>query len=86
VENASPVCYADEFALQTQVFEGTCEGRIAFAPCGEKGFGYDPLFIPEGYAQTFAELGDDVKNTLSHRARALAALRARMSVAGNVES
>lgn len=76
VENASPVCYADEFVLQTQVFEGVCEGRIGFVPRGENGFGYDPLFIPEGYAQTFAELGDDVKNTLSHRARALAALSA----------
>lgn len=76
VENASPVCYADEFELQTRLFEGICEGRIGFAPRGRNGFGYDPLFIPDGFEQTFAELGDDVKNTLSHRARALTALKA----------
>lgn len=52
-------------------FSGTVEGRIIDSPRGAKGFGYDPLFIPEGYSETFAELGDSVKNTLSHRARAL---------------
>lgn len=52
-------------------FTGTVEGRIIDAPRGGAGFGYDPLFIPDGYDRTFAELGDDVKNTLSHRARAL---------------
>lgn len=53
-------------------FSGTVEGRIIDAPRGGAGFGYDPLFIPDGYEQTFSELGDDVKNTLSHRSRALA--------------
>jgi XTP/dITP diphosphohydrolase len=53
-------------------FSGSVEGRIIDAIQGEKGFGYDPLFIPEGHEQTFAELGDSVKNSLSHRARALA--------------
>lgn len=53
-------------------FTGTVEGRIIDAPRGAAGFGYDPLFIPDGFDQTFAELGEDVKNTLSHRARALA--------------
>jgi XTP/dITP diphosphohydrolase len=53
-------------------FSGTVEGRIIDGPRGAMGFGYDPLFIPEGYDATFAELGEDVKNTLSHRARALA--------------
>jgi XTP/dITP diphosphohydrolase len=57
------------------LFEGACEGRIGFEPRGEHGFGYDPLFIPEGFDQTFAELGAAVKNRLSHRARALAKLR-----------
>ncbi len=53
-------------------FSGTVEGRIIDAMRGERGFGYDPMFIPAGHEQTFAELGDSVKNTLSHRARALA--------------
>jgi XTP/dITP diphosphohydrolase len=51
--------------------EGICEGSITFAPRGTGGFGYDPLFIPDGYSQTFAELPDTVKNLISHRARAL---------------
>lgn len=50
---------------------GSCEGRIADAPSGDAGFGYDPLFVPEGYEQTFAELGPEVKNKISHRAVAL---------------
>jgi XTP/dITP diphosphohydrolase len=53
-------------------FTGTVEGRILEAPRGEGGFGYDPLFVPEGHELSFAELGDEVKNLLSHRARALA--------------
>ncbi len=53
-------------------FSGTVEGRIIDAVRGVLGFGYDPLFIPVGYEETFAELGDEVKNRLSHRARALA--------------
>jgi XTP/dITP diphosphohydrolase len=53
-------------------FSGTVEGRIIDAPRGRAGFGYDPLFIPDGYEETFSELGDDVKNSLSHRSRALA--------------
>ncbi len=52
-------------------FTGAVEGEIARAPAGAGGFGYDPLFIPEGHTRTFAELGDEVKNSLSHRARAL---------------
>ena len=75
VENASPVCYANEFELQTQLFEGVCEGRIQFAAAGQGGFGYDPLFVPEGFTQSFAELGGTEKNRLSHRARALAGLK-----------
>jgi len=73
-EVASPVCYADEFEPRT--FEGVCEGRIIFAPRGRNGFGYDPLFVPVGFEQTFAELGEDVKNKLSHRAKALVKLKA----------
>jgi XTP/dITP diphosphohydrolase len=70
---ASPVCYADELAYPT--FDGACEGKIIFAPTGKNGFGYDPLFVPVGFTQTFAELGEDVKNRLSHRAKALAKLK-----------
>jgi XTP/dITP diphosphohydrolase len=52
-------------------FSGSVEGSITDSLCGTGGFGYDPLFIPNGYGQTFGELGDAVKNRLSHRARAL---------------
>ena len=52
-------------------FEGDCRGRIGRVPSGGGGFGYDPVFFPDGFEKTFAELGDDVKNKISHRARAL---------------
>ena len=74
-ENASPVCFADELELQTQLFDGACEGKILFEPRGQNGFGYDPLFVPDGFTQSFAELGDDIKNKLSHRAKALEKLK-----------
>ena len=57
-------------------FDGTCEGRIEFTPRGQGGFGYDPLFVPDGFQAAFAALGEDTKNKLSHRAKALAQLRA----------
>lgn len=75
MQNASPVCYADEYAMQTQLFEGACEGRILSAASGRGGFGYDPLFVPDGFDQSFAELGENVKNRLSHRACALVKLK-----------
>ena len=53
------------------VSEGTCSGKIIFEPRGTGGFGYDPLFVPDGFDQTFAELADSIKNQISHRARAL---------------
>lgn len=52
-------------------FEGEVKGSIIDHPIGVKGFGYDPIFVPEGYNKTFAELDLDVKNTISHRARAV---------------
>lgn len=62
-----------------QIFEGTCEGRIDLNPRGADGFGYDPLFIPAGREQSFAELGEETKNRISHRSQALGKLRARFS-------
>jgi len=59
-----------------QTFDGACEGRIAFEPSGRGGFGYDPVFIPNSYSQTFAELSEHIKNGISHRARALEKLKA----------
>jgi len=52
------------------VFEGRCPGRLRETPAGGAGFGYDPLFVPEGYTQTFAELPEAEKNALSHRGQA----------------
>jgi len=57
-------------------FDGTVEGIIANAPRGDGGFGYDPLFIPEGHCTTFADLPPETKNQISHRARALEKLKA----------
>jgi len=70
---------AEACRMQTELFEGTCEGRIDVAPRGRCGFGYDPLFVPRGYEQTFGELSEEVKNRLSHRAGALAKLKYRLA-------
>ena len=56
------------------VASGECRGHIATEKKGEGGFGYDPVFVPDGYSNSFAELGTDFKNTISHRAKALAEL------------
>lgn len=56
---------------EVHYFEGEINGTIAFEPRGDSGFGYDPLFIPRGYRSTFAELGPEIKNTISHRAIAV---------------
>ena len=55
---------------KVQRFEGIVEGHITRTKSGTAGFGYDPIFMPDGYEQTFAELGNEVKNRISHRARA----------------
>lgn len=59
---------------ETHLFEGKVEGRIAESKSGKGGFGYDPVFIPEGYDVTFAEMDEDSKNAISHRGRATTAL------------
>jgi XTP/dITP diphosphohydrolase len=66
---AVAIASPDETVLNLS--EGTCTGKIIFEPRGSGGFGYDPLFIPDGFNQTFAELSETIKNQLSHRARAL---------------
>lgn len=57
-------------------FEGRVDGKIATEKSGTEGFGYDPIFIPEGYDKSFAELGEQIKNQISHRARAVQKLAA----------
>ncbi|MEP7038654.1 MAG: XTP/dITP diphosphatase [Acidobacteriota bacterium] len=54
------------------IAEGVCEGKIAVNPSGSSGFGYDPIFIPDGFEQTFGELSVETKQKISHRARAAA--------------
>ncbi len=60
---------------ETLFFEGKCEGKIAYEPKGEHGFGYDPIFIPDGYDVTMAQLTGDEKNKISHRFHALERLK-----------
>lgn len=62
-------------AGDAQIVEGVCRGRIADAVRGDGGFGYDPLFVPDGFDRTFAELSAEEKNRISHRGRALAEAR-----------
>ena len=69
------VTTAEGLIRYTVTFEGACEGKIAQAGVGRGGFGYDPLFIPDGYKESFAELGEKIKNNISHRAKALKKLR-----------
>jgi len=53
------------------LFEGIIDGHITESPHGTNGFGYDPVFVPDGYTETFAELSETTKNTISHRAKAV---------------
>ncbi len=80
------IAVADPSSGTLRTFEGACEGRLARAPRGTGGFGYDPLFIPDGYEQTFGELPDEIKQKISHRALAAAAaarhLRERFETRG----
>ena len=74
-------CFADDTGLEVEaldgapgkeyLFEGVIKGEIIREKRGDSGFGYDPVFKPEGYERTFAELGNDIKNKISHRALAV---------------
>lgn len=86
VISISPVEIADELrgsmdligdvlTKRSETFSGSCEGQIAFGASGKGGFGYDPLFVPAGHTKSFAELGESVKNKMSHRAEALRKLK-----------
>lgn len=67
---------ANTGTIETHTFEGIVNGVITHERHGNEGFGYDPIFQPDGYDKTFAELGMDVKNAISHRARAVQQLAA----------
>ena len=60
------------------IFEGKIEGKISDTARGDSGFGYDPIFIPDGFEQTFGELPEEVKNTISHRAKAIRAVAEKL--------
>ena len=62
----------DRAGSRPHIFEGICPGRILAESRGSQGFGYDPIFIPDGYRESFAQMAEDEKNRISHRARALA--------------
>lgn len=68
------IAYVDDHGHH--IFEGVCKGKIAIERMGENGFGYDPIFIPDGYSESFAQLPTEVKNAISHRAKAIAKLKA----------
>jgi XTP/dITP diphosphohydrolase len=60
------------------IVEGRIDGTLTFPPRGDRGFGYDPIFVPEGYDRTFGELTNDIKDRISHRARAFEKLKAAL--------
>ena len=68
------LCVIDHEGYITH-YDGSCEGRIDTEVHGDGGFGYDPIFIPDGYCESFAQLGDSVKSQLSHRAKAVEWMR-----------
>jgi XTP/dITP diphosphohydrolase len=71
----SAVAIADQEGQILNVSMGGCEGTISTGPHGESGFGYDPIFVPNGFELSFAQLGPEIKNRISHRAQALAGAR-----------
>lgn len=72
------LCWLSDSQAEAQFFTGEVSGHLGLELKGVQGFGYDPLFIPAGFTESFGELGVEVKNTMSHRARALQALLAHL--------
>lgn len=64
---------------ETDIFEGEVHGRLAFPPCGTRGFGYDPIFVADGMKQSFGEIDPALKHAISHRARAFAKLKKHLA-------
>jgi XTP/dITP diphosphohydrolase len=73
---AYPIDAATDMRGEVRTLRGEVHGTLSFPPRGGKGFGYDPIFIPDGYAQTFGQMNPDIKNRMSHRAVAFAQLTA----------
>lgn len=73
------VALVDPFSGKEYCFEGKCEGQILTKRQGEKGFGYDPIFLPNGFQQSFAEMSAEVKNSISHRGRAISSFISNIS-------
>jgi XTP/dITP diphosphohydrolase len=71
---------------KSEVFEGRVDGALTFPPRGLKGFGYDPIFVPEGYSETFAEMEPAAKHAISHRARAFAKFSAYLAAQSRREA
>lgn len=65
---------------EKHTFHGICEGQIILTPSGSNGFGYDPVFVPDGYLDTFAELDPSLKNSISHRGKAMKLFRDWLSL------
>ena len=75
------LCVIDPEGCTTH-YDGSCEGRLDFEVHGDGGFGYDPIFVPVGYSESFAQLGDEVKSQLSHRAKAVEWMRTIVGTSG----
>lgn len=74
------LCFSNGDVLTAR---GECPGRVLWEPVGTGGFGYDPLFLPDGCGETFAQISEEKKNLISHRAKALSRLGEQLSVYGN---
>ncbi|MBO6136084.1 MAG: RdgB/HAM1 family non-canonical purine NTP pyrophosphatase [Fibrobacter sp.] len=74
-QTVSPDASGKFVVSEPQIFEGECRGQINYAPVGDMGFGYDPLFVPDGETRTFAQMELEEKKAISHRGNAIRALK-----------